>query len=346
MRHSSHRMNMRNACAAVVLMLASASLAGQQFEVYRQFVWPGGGPGDRPTIGSDGNIYATGGSGDFGRGEIFRLVPDGSGGLTYERLYSFHGPDGAGPAGIIQGSDGRFYGVTTVGRPVRGWNRLRLRSRDRRRRRLPQLPVALLLRQYLPSRLIQASDGNFYGLTVVGGTIGFGTIFRVTPSGEFTEIHVFTGPDGERPWGPLIQASDGYLYGGAQFGGIRRTRADGPRVLRGRHALPLGPLRQHDRDLQVPRPRQLHQRGAGRNAGRQSLGDVRQLRLVRPGQRVSQRQGRKRDRDPQLSVGARRGRPSDCGPDSDARRKLLRNHDRRRRRRRRNRLPDDERRRR
>src|SRR5262245_9637139 len=97
---------------AAVLLLSSWPLAGQQFEIYRQFVGTGGFPAERPTIGSDGNIYATSGGGDYGRGQIFRLIPDGSGGYTYERLYSFHGPDGAGPNGIVEGTDGRFYGAT------------------------------------------------------------------------------------------------------------------------------------------------------------------------------------------------------------------------------------------
>jgi len=212
-------MSRKSACAALLLTLASASLAGQQYEVERQFVWQGGGPGERPTIGSDGNIYATSGGGDFGRGEIFRLVPDGNGGLAYERLYSFHGPDGAGPNGVIQGSDGRFYGATSTGGEFAGGTVFAFDPATGSLVVFHSFPVHSFYGVYYPSRLIQASDGNFYGLTVVGGTIGFGTIFRVTPSGEFTEIHVFTGPDGERPWGPLIQASDGYLYGGAQFGG-------------------------------------------------------------------------------------------------------------------------------
>ncbi len=205
---------------AAVFLLSGGTLLGQQYEVYRQFVWPGGGPVERPTIGSDGNIYGTSGGGDFGRGEIFRLVPDGSGGLTYERLYSFHGPDGVGPVGVVQGSDGRFYGATTAGGQFAGGTVYAFDPATGGLVVFHSFPVHSFYGQYQPSRLIQASDGNFYGLTVVGGPIGFGTIFRVTPSGEFTEIHDFTGPDGERPWGPLIQASDGYLYGGAQLGGI------------------------------------------------------------------------------------------------------------------------------
>src|SRR5271168_397634 len=35
---------------------------------------------------------------------------------------------------------------------------------------------------YLPTGLIQARDGNFYGTTVTGGTYGAGTVFQLTSS--------------------------------------------------------------------------------------------------------------------------------------------------------------------
>jgi uncharacterized repeat protein (TIGR03803 family) len=82
--------------------------------------------------------------------------------------------------------------------------------------------------------LVQASDGNFYGTTRVGGagrcfdTDNFcGVIFRVTPGGTETVVHRFGGPpsDGQDPTGPLIQGRDGALYGMTTSGGanIRGT---------------------------------------------------------------------------------------------------------------------------
>ncbi len=100
---------------AGVLVLCSAPLLGQEFEVYRQLVWEFGSPGEKLTLGTDGNLYGTSGGGEFGRGQVFRLVPAGGGAFSYERLYSFHGPDGVQPSGVVQGADGRFYGATQSG---------------------------------------------------------------------------------------------------------------------------------------------------------------------------------------------------------------------------------------
>ena len=70
--------------------------------------------------------------------------------------------------------------------------------------------------------LIQASDGNFYGVTTVGGgASGCGTVYKVTASGTETTLHAFAGgaSDGCQPFAPLVQASDGSLYGTTYLGG-------------------------------------------------------------------------------------------------------------------------------
>jgi uncharacterized repeat protein (TIGR03803 family) len=61
--------------------------------------------------------------------------------------------------------------------------------------------------------LTLASDGNFYGTTVDGGSTDSGTIFRMTPQGTVTVLHNFTGADGQGPSKSLVQALDGSLYG-------------------------------------------------------------------------------------------------------------------------------------
>jgi uncharacterized repeat protein (TIGR03803 family) len=68
--------------------------------------------------------------------------------------------------------------------------------------------------------LVQASDGNLYGTTEVGGTNAYGAIFRITTNGVFTPLYSFTdGHDGAYPEAALMQANDGNLYGTAYEGG-------------------------------------------------------------------------------------------------------------------------------
>jgi uncharacterized repeat protein (TIGR03803 family) len=44
-----------------------------------------------------------------------------------------------------------------------------------------------------PARIIQDSDGNFYGTTQLGGTSNNGTVFKITPAGVETVLHSFAG---------------------------------------------------------------------------------------------------------------------------------------------------------
>jgi uncharacterized repeat protein (TIGR03803 family) len=69
--------------------------------------------------------------------------------------------------------------------------------------------------------LIQATDGNFYGTTQLGGTPGWGTVFKITPTGALTTLHAFTLSDGGQPYGGLLQATSGDLYGATVNGGSR-----------------------------------------------------------------------------------------------------------------------------
>jgi uncharacterized repeat protein (TIGR03803 family) len=60
--------------------------------------------------------------------------------------------------------------------------------------------------------LVRASDGNFYGTTVTGGSAGDGTIFKVSSSGNFVTVYSFSLPTAFVPLA-LIQARDGSFYG-------------------------------------------------------------------------------------------------------------------------------------
>jgi uncharacterized repeat protein (TIGR03803 family) len=85
--------------------------------------------------------------------------------------------------------------------------------------------------------VIQATDGNFYGTAIAGGlntnynyyspvaAYGYGTIFRITPSGTLTRLFSFDGSNGIAPASGVIQASDGNLYGTTTGGGDPMWRA-------------------------------------------------------------------------------------------------------------------------
>jgi uncharacterized repeat protein (TIGR03803 family) len=72
------------------------------------------------------------------------------------------------------------------------------------------------------ANLIQASDGNFYGVTY-GGDVStdYGTVFKIIPSGTETILHNFSnaGGDGVHPNGALVQDSSGNFYGTTSLGG-------------------------------------------------------------------------------------------------------------------------------
>ena len=75
--------------------------------------------------------------------------------------------------------------------------------------------------------LIQAMDGNFYGISSSGGGSGnYGTAFKITPAGVPTVLHTFTSAttDGEHPEGGLSQGADGNFYGTTLFGRVERLR--------------------------------------------------------------------------------------------------------------------------
>jgi uncharacterized repeat protein (TIGR03803 family) len=68
--------------------------------------------------------------------------------------------------------------------------------------------------------LLQATDGNFYGTTDLGGADDFGGIFGLTPGGKLTRLSMFTNcpncPKGSSAG--LIQGPDEILYGTALGG--------------------------------------------------------------------------------------------------------------------------------
>ena len=177
--------------------------------------------GAQPTAliqASDGNYDGTTEDGGSGYGTIFQLTAAG----TLTTIYTFSpatgnaqlpGPDGAAPFALTQGADGNFYGTTSMGGtndlPYGGGTFFRITPAGV----LTTLYSFTMSDGYSPrGSLLQASDGNFYGITTEGGSGLLGTLFQITTSGTLTVLHDFSFLDGS-PMGGLVEGEDGNLYG-------------------------------------------------------------------------------------------------------------------------------------
>ena len=165
---------------------------------------------------SNGLLYGVtvdGGAG--GVGSIFRMDVNGG---AFATLHAFGlGVDGdsVSPNGVIEASDGYFYGTDQRGGESSCGTIFRMSATGDTFETLYQF--AMTDGAYPVGRLLQASDGSLYGVTYEGGWQR-GTIFRYA-DGALTTLHTFGWPVQDGLWYPeigLAQASSGVLYGMTQ----------------------------------------------------------------------------------------------------------------------------------
>jgi uncharacterized repeat protein (TIGR03803 family) len=189
----------------------------------------------------DGLLYGTtftGGSRDCdflpGCGTAFKITTRGE----FTSLYVFcsQGCEGEGegeayPSPLALAADGTFYGATAgdLGEPVGSGSIFQLTSGG-----TVSFPYMFggESNGSNPWGLAQATDGNFYGITLYGGNLictsyGCGTLFQFTPAGVLTVLHSFDFTDGAIPESVMLQATDGKFYGTASYGGYTKFCTEG-----------------------------------------------------------------------------------------------------------------------
>jgi len=162
--------------------------------------------------GTDGNLYGTGwDAGDFQSGTLFRLTL--AGGYTVLHALSPQADGQYLDAGLVEGSDGWFYGAAYQGGEI-GWGTLF---------RISPAGAFQVIHQFDHANggaprasLIFGADGLLYGTTEYGGPFDDGTVFRIRPDGsEYEVLYSFDRRNGmgALPATPLLLGSDGRYYG-------------------------------------------------------------------------------------------------------------------------------------
>jgi len=193
------------------------------------FCMDGFAPTGGLALGTDEYFYGTthfGGNGycnhRIGCGTVFKVPPRG-GPIT--NLVRFNTGVGGYPGDtLVQGTDGSWYGTTEAGASTAcdgGCGTVFKIT--------PDGALTTLHRfdgtdgSTPPAALVQATDGNFYGVTSGGGAHGNGTVFKISPTGAFAILYNFCAQpncvDGREPLSALIQGEDGDLYGTTVLGG-------------------------------------------------------------------------------------------------------------------------------
>ena len=217
--NSNHRQGRRSGMTAiavtviaVVVMFAGAAVPAQAqtptvLHTFPLALTDACKPEGNIVQGRDGNMYGDGAvCGANGGGAVYKISPAGAESVFYSFPQQW---TNCGGAGLTLGSDGNFYGTCIAGNPATGLGSIfRLTPagvftdlHDFTGVNGDSLPV------YPP---IQASDGNFYGVS--GNEVQIcGNVYRMTPAGVYTNLHTFSGSDCHPS--NLVQASDGNLYG-------------------------------------------------------------------------------------------------------------------------------------
>jgi len=171
---------------------------------------------------SAGNLYGTtpfGGAANAGI--VYKISPAGQETI----LYNFTGgADGANPfAGVVMDAAGNLYGTTNNGGAAGAGVVFKLDTKGHETVLHAFSCLGCPAHDGMSPNggVIRDSAGNLYGTTSKGGSAGFGTVYKLDPTGRETVLYNFTnGADGANPTAGVTMDSAGDLYGTTVFGGI------------------------------------------------------------------------------------------------------------------------------
>jgi uncharacterized repeat protein (TIGR03803 family) len=184
----------------------------------------GFGPLGSPIQASDGNLYGTVDGDSVTSGVVYRYDPSSG---VFSTIFSLSTDQSQGTfiqAPVVEGADGNLYGVAGGG-GASGCGTIFEVSTAGALLHLYSFPCGVG-GNGPAGPLLQASDGNFYGTTELGGITttscanGCGTVFKMSGSAVST-LYSFSGrsKDGQFPVAGLTEATDGNLYGTTGDGG-------------------------------------------------------------------------------------------------------------------------------
>jgi len=189
------------------------------------YQFTGGDDGTYPNGGlvgdENGNLYGTTQEGGkFGSGTVFEVTPSGTETVLHSFNYQNYS-DGSGPAtGLIRDASGNLFGTTGSGGISLGGTVFKIDT-SYNETILYYFGSSSQDGLFPASRLAFDTQGNLIGMTISGGANGYGTVFRLTLSGQETVLYNFgPSPDANRPYltDPLIDPS-GNIYAATNYGG-------------------------------------------------------------------------------------------------------------------------------
>lgn len=157
----------------------------------------------------------------FGGDEFGVVFQTSAKGTNQALIHSFEGISGAYPyyTQLCQASNGKLYGMTSQGGTKQSGVIFEYTISTGAYTRKVEFKGANNGSNPRGS-LVAASNGKLYGMTNQGGANNFGVIFEYTPGNDSVVVKFhFDGTNGRNPFGNLMQASNGKLYGMTYQGG-------------------------------------------------------------------------------------------------------------------------------